>query len=390
LSHHTKKAYINTGLFVLKKNVNVLYDKNGHEVQVITNRHVLDKCNILIDKYYDRLQQTNMETMTVQQIVDFLKEEEEEVSFSDYINNIIAEKYREKKDNTATSYASTHNSLKRYLRKDKVFFSDLKRPVIDGWIKSLNRYKRSRNMYPALAKAVITSAMKEYNDYEANIIRIKYNPFYNIEIPEYRSQRDRKEKEKETDAGIIKRIITLTGQKEGSRAELAVDVACLILHLCGINCADLYDLKTSALSTKVWRLSYNRKKTRDRSDSGSLMKITVPEEIRPLFEKYKGKGEYLFNFASRYCESNDFTKYVNKGLEVVCKQLEIKKVSTYNFRHAWATIAQNNCGASTEQVAFCLCHESAHKVTKGYIKQDFSLVDRINREVINYIMEKDI
>ncbi|MDR1102802.1 MAG: hypothetical protein LBL42_03495 [Tannerella sp.] len=29
LSHHTKKAYINTELFVLKKHVDVLYDKNG-------------------------------------------------------------------------------------------------------------------------------------------------------------------------------------------------------------------------------------------------------------------------------------------------------------------------------------------------------------------------
>jgi integrase len=184
--------------------------------------------------------------------------------------------------------------------------------------------------------------------------------------------------------------VTLGGQIRGSRAELAVDVAGLIFHLCGINCADLYDLKASALNTKTWMLSYSRKKTRDRSDSGSPMKITVPEEIRPLLEKYRGKGEYLFNFAGRYRESNDFMKYVNMGLKNVCRQLGIEKVTTYNFRHAWATIAQNNCGASTEQVAFCLCHESAHRVTKGYIRQDFSPVDRINRMVINCVMEQKV
>lgn len=49
-----------------------------------------------------------------------------------------------------------------------------------------------------------------------------------------------------------------------------------------------------------------------------------------------------------YKNNDDFNKYVNKGLKDLCKIAEVEDVSTYTFRHSWATIAQNQCGASTE------------------------------------------
>jgi integrase len=96
----------------------------------------------------------------------------------------------------------------------------------------------------------------------------------------------------------------------------------------------------------------------------------------------------LFNFSERNADPDTFLTAVNKGLKSLCKKAGVPKITVYWLRHTWATIAQNTCGASTEQVAFCLNHTSAHRVTEGYIEKDFSPVDVLNRKVLDYIFEK--
>jgi len=89
-----------------------------------------------------------------------------------------------------------------------------------------------------------------------------------------------------------------------------------------------------------------------------------------------------------YSDSVNFNKAINTGLKSICEKEEVKKITTCYLRHSWATIAQNHCGASTEMVAFCLNHSSAHKVTESYIKKDFSPIDELNKKVLDYIFEK--
>ena len=119
----------------------------------------------------------------------------------------------------------------------------------------------------------------------------------------------------------------------------------------------------------------------------SYIEITVPIEINHLLEKYKGNGR-LFNFSERYCTHQQFNKTINQGLEDISNKLEINKVTSYAFRHSWATIAQNKCNVGTDEIAFCLNHSSAHKVTDSYIEKDFSRIDVINRKVIDYLYQK--
>ena len=189
-------------------------------------------------------------------------------------------------------------------------------------------------------------------------------------------QKPRTTDKRSVDASMIKKILTSnitfpSGYEGLSRKEIGRDVAMIIFCLAGINTADLYDLQHAALKSD-WKLCYNRKKTRERSDTGSYIEITVPERIRPLFEKYKGDDKKLFLFSKRYSDANGFYKYVDIGLKRICEELGVAKVTTYTFRHSWATIAQNNCGASTEMVAFALNHASVHKITEGYIRKDYT------------------
>ena len=56
----------------------------------------------------------------------------------------------------------------------------------------------------------------------------------------------------------------------------------------------------------------------------------------------------------------------------------------YSFRHSWATIAQNGCGASLGDIDFALNH-STYKMARVYTKIDYSLAWELNEKVIDYI-----
>ncbi len=174
-------------------------------------------------------------------------------------------------------------------------------------------------------------------------------------------------------------------RKTLSRDMLTRDVVKMVLYLCGVNLADLYDVLPSCFNDG--KLCYNRKKTRGSSGTRAYIEVAIHPDILPLFEKYKGK-ERLFAFSEYYSTADDFTKAVNAGLKQICGMLAVPDVTAYYFRHTWATIAQNECGATDAEVAFCLDHASAHKVTSGYIRKKYTIVDEINKKVIRHIFQK--
>ena len=234
----------------------------------------------------------------------------------------------------------------------------------------------------------------EYNDYDRDIIKIYNQPFRavkipNAELPEKRS----------TNAETIRKILEVIPTTE--REELAHDVILLVLYMVGINTVDLYSLNKATYKNDY--LCYNRKKTSKERKDKAYIEIRIAEEIKPLFKKYKSKKK-LFNFSERYSDPDNFSTAVNNGLKSLCSKVndEIKeknkklkkkeefipKITVYWLRHTWATIAQNKCGASTELVAFCLNHISAHKVTEGYIEKDFTPIDKLNEKVIKELLGK--
>ncbi len=63
-------------------------------------------------------------------------------------------------------------------------------------------------------------------------------------------------------------------------------------------------------------------------------------------------------------------------------------VPTYSFRHSWATIAQNGCGASLGDVDFALNH-STYKMARVYTKIDYSPAWELNDKVVEFIFFSD-
>ena len=87
----------------------------------------------------------------------------------------------------------------------------------------------------------------------------------------------------------------------------------------------------------------------------------------------------------RECTSDSFNANVNAGISQICKKVSPDfHASLYSFRHSWATIAQNGCGASLGDVDFALNH-STYKMARVYTKIDYSPAWELNEKVIDYI-----
>ncbi|MBQ0046999.1 MAG: site-specific integrase, partial [Prevotellaceae bacterium] len=133
---------------------------------------------------------------------------------------------------------------------------------------------------------------------------------------------------------------------------------------------------------------YNRRKTcKSRSDN-AYFEIRVPQFLIPTFEKYLSKDKespWLFDFHDRLSNADSFNANVNAGISQICKKVSSGfHASLYSFRHSWATVAQNGCGASLSEIDFALNH-STNKMARVYTMIDFSPAWELNDKVIDYI-----
>jgi integrase len=328
----------------------------------------------MIRKYIEKTNRFNISSWTVRELKDFLTSDSEDISFSEYAESYIRQMRNDGRKKPADNYSVALRSLEKHHGRP-LNFTDVTSKSLREWIATLSGTKRAKQLYPVIIKKLFNEGCLEYNDYERDIIRISGQPFRTVKIPESEVPEKRSIE--------IESLRKILGEKPLlSREELAHDVSMLVLCLAGINTVDLYNMETHSFAGG--KIRYNRTKTKKKRRDKAYMEITVRDEILPLFEKHKGKRA-LFGFSERYSTSDDFCKAVNTGLKNLCDRAGQDGITVYSLRHTWATVAQNDCGASTELVAFALNHQSAHKVTEGYIKKDYSPVDRLNECVIKKI-----
>ena len=166
------------------------------------------------------------------------------------------------------------------------------------------------------------------------------------------------------------------------------DMFMLMFYLIGVNAADLFNAKHSALVNG--RFEYKRAKT------GKLYSIKVEPEAQAIIEKYKGK-DYLLNIMDEYGNYKDFLHRMGIGLkqigETERKGLGGKKsrnplfpdLSSYWARHTWATVAAE-LDVPKEVIAHALGHSWANSTTTDiYIRFDMEKVDEANRKVIDFV-----
>lgn len=376
--HRRRMGYIPTGKVVSEKQI----DKNGEIKDPVVNEY----CSREILRYNDLTNRRDVSHYSVQEVMDFVTTEQSEVCFSEYAKNHWKKIESQGRERTAKNYKLAVQHLERYCGTNQLMFSQLTSIVLKRWIESLAKTNRAKEMYPVCIRQIFKAALLELNDEERNICRIKFNPWLKVQIPK-------------ADKGI-QRAISAEACREffnrplpqtkmiSSLPELGRDVALLVFCLGGMNTADIFQLKKSDYNDGI--ISYKRAKTRNSRSDEAYMEMRVEPFIKPIFEKYLNKtdDEHLFNFYQRYCDSDSFSANANSGIKKICKDMKLpedKYYCCYTFRHTWATIAQNDCGATLADVAFGLNHSHGYNITRGYVRIDFSPAWELNEKIIEFV-----
>lgn len=374
----------NVGFIKTDKMVNASGLTKTNEIK---DAFVLRYCADLIIKYNELLNKTDINSLNVNQVIGYLTTEDDDVSFSDYARQHIGRLINNGQDRTARNYELALGHMERYFGTTQVMFSQLTSTAMTLWIKSLESTHRAKEMYPVCMRQVFRAAVKEMNDYDNDIIRIKTNPWIKVQIPQ--SDRTTKRAISAEDCRRFFAAPLPPSKMADPLPELGHDIAKLVLCLAGMNTIDLYDLKKE--DYKRGRFCYKRAKTRHSRRDEAYFEMRIEPVIMPLIEKYKADDDspYFFNFHSRYSTADSFCANVNSGIKKICKSIGLPKekwYSVYTFRHTWATIAQNDCGANIAEVGFAMNHSHGHTVTRGYIKLDFTPAWELNAKVIDFVL----
>lgn len=380
--HNRKPGYIKTDKIVDGTHIS----KKGE----ITDPVVNEFCSRLVLTYSDRLNRVDASSWEVKEVIEHLTTVDEDVSFSDYAKAHIAKMEADGHIRNARNYKLSVQHLERYLGSDQLKFSQLSSAVLKKWIESLAKTNRAKEMYPVCVRQIFRAAILNLNDEEKGIVRIKFNPWLKIKIPKADKSTQRAISA-EACREFFFRPLPQT-KMISPLPELGRDVAMMVLCLGGINTVDLYNMKKANYKRGV--LCYKRAKTRNHRTDEAYIEMRVEPFIRPILEKYfsGADDDFLFNFHERYCDSDSFCANVNNGIKKICKDMGMKPDNyycVYTFRHTWGTIAQNDCDANLHDVAFGMNHNHGLRITRTYVKVDFSPAWRLNAKVIDFIFYSD-
>ncbi len=382
VTHNRTTQYIKTDKMVTRRELSKGKD--------ITDPVVLQFCMKLILDFNARLNMVDTRGWTARMVVDYLQRVDEDLCFSDYARRHIGGMIDAGQERNARNYQLALQHLERFMGTTRVKFSQLTSATVAKWIRSLEQTSRAKEMYPVCMRQVFRAATVELNDYDTGVIRVKTNPWVKVKIP----HADCPEK-RAISAEACRRFFSAALPESKMRSplpELGRDVAMMVLCLAGINTVDLYNLRKVDYHGGI--IHYRRAKTRKFRADGAYMEMRVPEIIKPLFEKYASAAgsEWLFNFHERHSSSDSFCANVNSGIKKICESMGMRKEDwycVYTFRHTWGTVAQNDCGAGIDEVAFGMNHSAGHKVTRGYIRIDFTPAWELNERVVDFIMFSD-
>lgn len=313
-------------------------------------------------------------TMTATQLAKYLRSETERkhsISFIGRFENFI----ETKQGRTKELYAATLSRVKAFDRTAIALqFEDINKDWLlrfDAWLSITSPSANARAIHLRNIRAV-------FNDAIDNDITTHY-PFRKFSI-----KREATRKRALT-ADQLREYFTCDIEK-GLRKYR--DIALLIFLLRGINIADLCYLDT----IQDGYLVYRRKKTK------RLYEIKIEPEAQNIIDKYKGK-KYLLDILDSYDDYRDYARRLNEGLRKVGsvrvgkynrkeRQPLQPDITTYWFRHSWATNAAA-LDIPKETIAAALGH-GGNTVTDIYINFDQKKVDDANRRVIDYILYNEL
>lgn len=388
VTHNRKVGYMKTVFSIEEHELT----KSGK----IKNYDILEMCDANIRQYRKKCNELGdrVDYLSVYDIIKLLEvKNNDDIDFFKYSYNKIEEIKREGREKTAQLMVTSLNAFKVFLKKDNIPINSITSNLCREFYKHLESggYNRRQSSYLSNIRALFNMAKEELNDDDLGIFIVKINPFKKFKIPKENPPK----REIALDSSQMRLIYNFPYYKNRSgihknqyiRENMAKDVFVLSFFLVGMNTVDMYKLD----NYDGEYISYNRSKTSRKRDDRAFIKIKVPEEAKPLMEKYKGKKK-VFDFCEHYANPAGFNKNVNKGLKELSnrikdtEKIDLGALNFYAARHSWATIARNDVKIDKYIVHEALNHsDNTMKITDIYIKKDFSHIDDANKKVIDFV-----
>ena len=387
VTHHRETKYLSTAHYVESTKIT----KSGK----IKDESVVDAVDATIKEMRRAVNRLGFaaEGLTCDELCRYIKKEivrkEFRLPFIEYGERKIASK----KPSTAATYRVTFSAILRYTGGQDPDISEITVSWLRGFVDFLNKEAadagrqtggRATTHYPSDIRHIFNLAREEFNDEDIGNVVIRQNPFAKFKIgrPKAAVHRD-------ISREMVQNIIDMPrfenrvakGRGEFDTRNVARDFFLISFALMGVNAADLYEMR----KPKGDILEYCRKKTRDRREDRAMMRIQIPEQIKPLLDRYKtgAKSPTMLRISDHYSSPASFNLALSKGLRKIIETNGWEDFDFYSARHTWATLAINECGIDKYTVHAALTHvDKATAVTDIYIAKDFKLFWAANEKVL--------
>ena len=385
--HKRKTTYISTSHYLSIRKLNSDLSIKSY----VVNRSlfkVLDDYREIISMFEDRLNMLN-----ARELRDLLVDNFKSIDFLSYCKAYVTKLTDNDRKESAANYRTCYYSLIDFFNRECVGFNEITVNTIEEYqdylkserilVRQIRDGSFNKKVSPGLSqnsisgylihfKAFFNSGRKYYNNNSYGITRIKNDPFQYFEIPA------RKETKKRN--LTVEQVAAINNfcVDPGSITELAKDMFMLSFYLCGMNAVDLH---AATYEIKNGRIEYYRSKTKIKRKDNAFISIKLIPAARALLQKHK-------HISKRYKTVNNLNKALNKGLKEIGKIAKCPELTFYAARHTFATLARNNCKVSKDDVATALNHvDQTLKVTDIYIAKDWSIIDRVQKSVIKYLIQ---
>lgn len=310
LSHKNETRYIPTRFIIDSLN----NFKNGRVVGRSDAAMINAKLRGTLSEYQTALDKISVDAFTCTQLTTYLKRHKS-------ASTTLAERWQEYidelKEEGRTGTAGLHERTKKYFENkfdDYTTFESISPATIKDFDKYLRMIKKLNGttvgMHMKRLKVIVNAAKRE------NIVRYEIDPFAFYEMPAKR--------ERELDITVDELKLIRDYKTKVKSQQVARDLFMLSYYLGGINLIDL--LKVNFKSTSV--LEYIRTKTEHtKKVEDPRIRLTIPEEAKPIIKKWMTKGGKL-DFGYKYTYEN-FRKYVTREIRKMADILNIEKRVVY-------------------------------------------------------------
>ena len=371
VTHNRRSFYVPTGLYVSKSQIQKKsFDIKDNLVLMRVGKTIAD-----FEKALLGLDTKTLMLMTGRGLKDYLLSQNQSIDFYAFCDEMVRKNtYKYERLRMATS-------ILKEIGITSLTTSEVTSHLLIEMKEAMDAKKlasRTKNTYLFMLANAFRLCKKTYNT-DFNTV-ISHDPFEGLQYYKVETSQRRAMSAEE-----LRSFFNCNPSEP--RQAMVRDIARLSFCLCGINVADLLVLRKEDWDKKGNRINYKRKKTKGRRSDGAFSSIHIEPEAQEVFDKWlaPASSQLLFDFMGLKPNDRNSVGYVTCKIEKMCDEYGLKKVTTYWFRHTWATIARNDCGVSKDDIDLCLNHVGVNPMADVYIKPDWSRIDNANRKVLDFV-----